>query len=114
MPKARSHVSRAGLLRGLRQAVRFAFPQRRAIAAIMMLTLTVAAVNAVEPLIVKAMFDNLTGRQAVSVLVLATAALAGCAVLREVMDGTTNWLTWRARIGLQYTLLEATISKLHT
>jgi|SoiMethySBSTD1v2_1073268.scaffolds.fasta_scaffold16043_2 ATP-binding cassette, subfamily B, bacterial len=114
MPQGRNHVSRAGLFRRLRQAVHFAFPQRRAIIAIMMLTLTVAAVNAVEPLIVKAMFDSLTGHQAVSSLVLAIAALAGCAVLRELMDGTSNWLTWRTRIGLQYALLEATVGKLHT
>jgi len=85
MPQRRNHVSRAGLFQRLRQAVHFAFPQRRAIIAIMMLTLTVAAVNAVEPLVVKAMFDSLTGHQAVSSLVLAIAALAGCAVLRELM-----------------------------
>jgi ATP-binding cassette subfamily B protein len=114
MLQGRNHVSRAGLFRSLRQAVHFAFPQRRAIIAIMMLTLTVAAVNAVEPLIVKAMFDNLTTHQALSALVLAIVALAGCAVLRELMDGTSNWLTWRTRIGLQYALLEATVGKLHT
>jgi ATP-binding cassette subfamily B protein len=114
MLQGRTYASRGGLFRRLRQAVPFAFPQRRAIVAIMMLTLTVAAVNAVEPLIVKAMFDNLTGRQAVSALVMAIAALAGCALLRELMDGTSNWLTWRTRIGLQYALLEATIGKLHT
>src|SRR5689334_2201582 len=113
MPQGRNHVSRGSLLRRLRKAVHFAFPQRRAIIAIMMLTLTVAAVNAVEPLIVKTMFDSLTGHQAVSSLLLAIAALAGCAVLRELMDGTSNWLTWRTRIGLQYALLEATIGKLH-
>jgi ATP-binding cassette, subfamily B, bacterial len=114
MPQRRSHVSRPGLFRRLREAIHFAFPERRAIIAIMMLTLTVAAVNAVEPLIVKTMFDSLTGHQAVSSLVMAIAALAGCAVLRELMDGTSNWLTWRTRIGLQYTLLEATVGKLHT
>src|SRR5689334_821937 len=114
MPQGRNHVSRGSLLRRLRKAVHFAFPQRRAIIAIMMLTLTVAAVNAVEPLIVKTMFDSLTGHQAVSSLLLAIAALAGCAVLRELMDGTSNWLTWRTRIGLQYALLESTVGKLHT
>src|ERR1043165_5589461 len=114
MPQRRNHVSRAGLFQRLRQAIHFAFPQRRAIIAIMMLTLTVAAVNAAEPLIVKAMFDSLTGHQAVSSLVLAITALAGCAVLRELMDGTSNWLTWRTRIRLQYALLEATVGKLHT
>jgi ATP-binding cassette, subfamily B, bacterial len=46
-------------------------------------------------------------------LVLGIVALAGFALLRELMDGIANWLTWRTRIGLQYALMEATIGKLH-
>jgi ATP-binding cassette subfamily B protein len=33
--------------------------------------------------------------------------------VRELFEGTANWLTWRTRIGLQYALLEGTIGKLH-
>ncbi|MDW6023948.1 ABC transporter ATP-binding protein [Mesorhizobium sp. BAC0120] len=99
--------------RRLYQAVRFAFPQRYAIAIIVGLTLTVAAINAIEPLIIKAVFDALAIGQSGRVLVLGLAALAGFAVLREAMSALGNWLTWRTRIGLQYALLEATIGKLH-
>lgn len=76
--------------------------------------LTVAAANAVEPLLIKAVFDELTAQQRMQALVLSVAALALLAVVKEIMDGAANWLTWRTRIGLQYALLEATIGKLHT
>jgi ATP-binding cassette, subfamily B, bacterial len=97
----------------LHQAVRFAFPQRHAIAVIIGLTLTVAALNAIEPLILKAIFDELTADQRWRILMMGIVALAGFALMRELMDGIANWLTWRTRIGLQYALLEATVGKLH-
>ncbi|MCA6119217.1 ABC transporter ATP-binding protein [Bradyrhizobium sp. WSM 1738] len=94
------------------QAVRFALPQKHAIGMILALTLTVAALNAVEPLVIKAVFDELTAHRA-EILVLSIVALGGLALLRESFDATANWLTWRTRIGLQYALLEAAIGKLH-
>ncbi|WP_409410754.1 ABC transporter transmembrane domain-containing protein [Bradyrhizobium sp. sBnM-33] len=44
---------------------------------------------------------------------LSIVALGGLAFLRESLDATASWLTWRTRIGLQYALLEAAIGKLH-
>lgn len=96
------------------QAVGFAFPHRSAIALIVALMLAVAVINAVEPLIIKSIFDGLTSPQAVRVLIGSVAALAAIALLREAMDGAAHWLTWRTRIGLQYALLEAAVGKLHT
>jgi ATP-binding cassette, subfamily B, bacterial len=100
-------------LRRPHQAVEFAFPQRFAIAAIVALMLAVAAINAIEPLIIKAIFDGLASPGATSILVVSLGALAAIAIVRELMDGAANWLTWRTRIGLQYALLEATVGKLH-
>ena len=94
-------------------AVRFAFPQRQAIAIIIVLMFIVSAINAIEPLIIKQVFDELTAGQRQRVLILGLATLAGFAILRELLDATSNWLTWRTRIGLQYALLEATVGKLH-
>jgi ATP-binding cassette subfamily B protein len=108
-----AQISPPGKSRLLLQAVRYAFPQRHAIGIIVALMLTVAAVNAIEPLIIKTVFDELTGGQRQNFLVLSIATLAGFALLREAMDATANWLTWRTRIGLQYALLEAAIGKLH-
>lgn len=99
--------------RRFHDAVRFALPQRHAIAAIIGLTAAVAGINAVEPLILKAIFDQLGGAPQVGALIVSLAILAGFAVTRESCDGLTNWLTWRTRIGLQYALLEAAVGKLH-
>lgn len=98
----------------LHDAVRFAFPQRHSIGFIILLMLGVAAINAVEPLIIAKVIDELTGQRRERVLILALAVLTGFAFLREAMDARANWLTWHTRIGLQYALLEATIGKLHT
>src|SRR5919197_963387 len=57
------------------RAVRFAFPQRFAITNILALTLTVAALNAVEPLLLKLVFDELAAAQRTQVLILGLAAL---------------------------------------
>jgi ATP-binding cassette subfamily B protein len=108
-----AQFSSAGKSQRLLQAVRYAFPQRHAIGIIIGLMLTVAAVNAIEPLIIKSVLDELTADQRENLLVLSIVALAGFALLREVMDATANWLIWRTRIGLQYALLEAAIGKLH-
>lgn len=102
----------AGLKR-LHDAVRFAFPQRHAIAIIVALMLGIAAVGAVEPLVLKWVIDKLAAAQGFNAIVPGVALLAVLAIAREVMDGTANWLTWRTRIGVQYALLEATVGKLH-
>ncbi|WP_247508722.1 hypothetical protein [Bradyrhizobium sp. 157] len=56
------------------QAVRFALPQKHAIGIILALTLTVATLNAVEPLVIKTVFDELTNHRA-EILVLSIVAL---------------------------------------
>ena len=96
----------------LYRAIQFAFPQRHVIAAIAALTFVTAVLNAVEPLLIKSVFDDLTARHA-RPLVVSIIALGWLALAREAFEGTSNWLTWRARISLQYALLEATIGKLH-
>jgi ATP-binding cassette subfamily B protein len=104
---------RRARLQRLHEVAQFAFPQRDAIVIILCFTLAVAAISAIEPLVLKALFDELAGDQNVRSLSVAVAALLGLAIARELLDGAANWLTWRTRIGLQYALLEATVGKLH-
>jgi ATP-binding cassette subfamily B protein len=100
-------------LHRLHRVALFAFPQRHAVAIVLVLVLMVAAINAAEPLILKLLVDELAGDKARHVIILALALLAGLAVLRELLNAAANWLTWRTRIGFQYALLEATVGKLH-
>src|SRR4051812_41923992 len=93
--------------------MRFAWPQRNTIFAIVGLMLVTATINAIEPLVLKFLFDELASQRHVSVLLTGLSILVAFAIGREAMDATSNWLTWRTRIGLQYTLLESTVGKLH-
>lgn len=102
-----------GRLTRLNRAVRFAFPQRHAVLAILLLTLTVAALNAFEPLILKYIFDTLGGSRSMRILTGLVALLGAFALVREGANGMADWLTWRTRIGLQYALMGATVGKLH-
>lgn len=95
------------------RAIRFALPERRAVLLIVTLTLLIAAANAAEPLLLKVIFDGLTGRSALGALGKGLSFLAMLALAREGAQGFSDWLTWRTRLGLQYALLEATVGKLH-
>src|SRR3569833_1512083 len=112
-PESGSTSRTIARLQRLHAAVRFALPQRHAILLIVALVLAVAGLNAFEPLILKGLFDQLTGPERAGAILFGILLLLGFAVAREIMDGFANWLTWRTRIGLQYALLEATIGKLH-
>src|SRR5690606_18167152 len=97
----------------VRRALRFVQPYRGNVAAILAMTLAVAAFGAVEPLVMKYLFDELvTG--ATHTLVLGVAGLVGLGLGREIVGAISNRLTWRVRIGVHYGLLEATVTRLNT
>lgn len=97
----------------LRRALRFLRPHRAAIAIILVLALLGAAGGALEPLVLKYIFDRLAPHGAAHALVLGVLMLAGLGLLREAMSQVQNWLSWRTRIWLQYTLMSESIGKLH-
>jgi ATP-binding cassette subfamily B protein len=98
----------------VRDALEFAAPHWRAISLIVALMLAVASINAIEPLILKMVFDGLGTTNELRPLLIGIIAFAAILLARELMEGSANWLTWRTRIGFQYALLEATIGKLHS
>jgi ATP-binding cassette, subfamily B, bacterial len=98
----------------LRDAVAFATPHWRAISFIIGLMLSVASINAIEPLILKMIFDGFGTSNQLAPLLIGIFGFAMIVLARELMEGSANWLTWRTRIGFQYALLEATIGKLHS
>jgi ATP-binding cassette subfamily B protein len=115
-PDDKAATNSLARIRRLHQATQFAMPHRYMIGVILLLTLGIAAMNAVEPLIFKYVFDGLTESTEPAVmqaLFIGLPALAVFAVAREAASATSNWLTWRTRIGVHYALLEATVGKLH-
>ncbi|HEX7038188.1 MAG TPA: ABC transporter ATP-binding protein [Pseudomonadales bacterium] len=109
----RRPAPRSGTSRKIRRALGFARPHRRAVLVIAVLTLLVAGVNAVEPLVLKYVFDGLAGGDGARSLVVGVGVLLAISVLREVVVAWSNWRTWNTRLRLQFALLEATIGRLH-
>ena len=75
--------------------------------------MALAAVNAAEPLALRRLFDGLGRGEAGRGFVEGVLALVGLGLAREAFQGTSNWLTWRTRIGIHYRLTEATVGRLH-
>ncbi len=98
---------------GLRRAAEFLVPFRRRILTIVLLALALAAGNAAEPLALRHIFDALGRRAGARPVVTGVAALVALGLARELLQGVSNWLTWRTRIGVQYRLTDATVSRLH-
>lgn len=91
----------------------FAYPYRRQVGALFVITIITAMINAGEPLVLKYLFDDLAAHQKIRTLFIGVAALAGLGLIREIGTAGANWLTWRTRIGIHYSLLEAMVGRLH-
>ncbi|MBI5643429.1 MAG: ABC transporter ATP-binding protein [Deltaproteobacteria bacterium] len=96
-----------------RRALIFIAPHRGALLVIMLMTLLVAALGALEPLVMKYIFDKL-GTKVVASLLYGVGMLIGLNLLREAIGGVSNWLTWRVRLHINDGLLDATVSRLHS
>jgi ATP-binding cassette subfamily B protein len=91
----------------------FAADQRRSIAAIMALTITAGAVNALDPLVLRYIVDGLVARDPVDRLTVGVVGLLVLYLLREGGNALSSWLTWRVRLRMQYGILDATVGRLH-
>src|SRR5690606_26436362 len=97
----------------MRRALRFVRPYRGKVGAILAMTLVVAAFGAVEPLVMKYLFDELVAGGP-RTLVIGVAGLVTLGLGRELVSAVSNRLTWRVRIGVHYGLLEATVTRLNS
>ncbi|WP_404800947.1 ABC transporter ATP-binding protein [Anaeromyxobacter oryzae] len=98
---------------GLRRAAEFLVPYRGAIAGILAVSMALAAVNAAEPLAMKRIFDGFGAGAGARGLAEGVIALVVLGLVREALTAGSNWLTWRTRIGIQFGLTEACVSRLH-
>jgi ATP-binding cassette subfamily B protein len=98
----------------LRRALQFAAPHRKAVISISALTLVLSAIGAAEPLVLKFVFDGIQTAAGNRVLLTGVGYLLLLALVREGITSVTNWLTWQTRLGIHFTLLEATVGRLHS
>jgi len=100
------------LLPRWQRALQFIAPFQTSVVGILALSLGAAGINALEPLVLKSIFDTLTGNRQEWQLVVGVATLLLLSLVREGGSAIANWLTWRTRLGFQYLLLDASIGKL--
>ncbi|TAK06890.1 MAG: ABC transporter ATP-binding protein [Candidatus Manganitrophaceae bacterium] len=92
----------------------FVRPFRRVVCFILALTLGGAALSAVEPLVLKYLFDQLGSGGKFQNVGLAVGGLLLLGLGHEAILALSSWLTWRVRLGVHYGLLEATVDRLHS
>lgn len=97
----------------LRRSLNYLRPFRGAVAAILGLVLVIGALNALEPLILKSIFDELGGGRRWQDIALGVGVLVAAGLLRDGLGAVSNWLTWRTRISVHYSLMEETVGRLH-
>lgn len=97
-----------------RRALEYAHEQRGLVALILSLTLIVAALGVIEPLVIKFIFDSLTEEAEIRPVAGGVLILLALGLCREGFNGASNFLSWRTRLKVQYGLLEATVGRLHT
>jgi ATP-binding cassette subfamily B protein len=104
--------SRAGRRLAWR-SLEFIAPYKGAVVGIVALALVLSVVGAADPLILKYLFDALSRGERLPLLV-ALAALFGIEIARALIGAQSSVLTWRVRLGVDYTVRERVLAKLTT
>lgn len=101
----------------VRRVGAFLAPHRGTGFVILALTMVMAGVNAIEPLVLKWIFDLLaeigTRADVASALAAAVGVLLLVVAVREVLTAGSNWVIWRVRLGIHQDVLDTTVAKLH-
>lgn len=96
-----------------RRALGLVRPTLPVIFFILFASLSVAAVHAVEPLILKRLFDDLEAGRGIEAMTMVLVLFAGLVFVREALQAVATWLTWRTRLRLQHRLLDLSVERLH-
>ena len=78
------------------------------------LAISAASLSALEPLVLKSLFDGFTSGVKPHALALAFAALAVILLGGELLQTALDWFVWRVRLAVDYALMQATIDRLHS
>ncbi len=91
----------------------FVAPHRRPLAATLAFSLLATSAMALEPLVLKRLFDGLATAPKEVALLACLAVLVALGLARELLVAGSNWLTWRTRLALHHDILESAVERLH-
>jgi ATP-binding cassette subfamily B protein len=95
------------------RSLEFARPQRRRLVAVVALALVLAAASALDPLILKYLFDQLGSPDGLEAFATGLAALAVLEVTRATLQGIMGVWSWDARLAVEFELRDRVVSKLN-
>jgi ATP-binding cassette subfamily B protein len=96
------------------RSLEFARPQRRRLSAVVALALLLAAASALDPLILKYLFDRLGSPDGLPGFATGLAALAALEVGRAGLQGVMGVWSWDVRLAVEYEVRERVVGKLNS
>ena len=96
------------------RSLEFVRPYRRTLIAVTCLALLLATLSAVDPLVMKYLFDQLGAGTGLSKFSLAIAALVILEIVRAGLQAWLGVLSWDVRLGVDYTVRERVMGKLNS
>ena len=102
------------LTRKFYRALKYAGAEKKRMILILCLTLLVSAIGALEPLIMKYIFDGLETDDVFGQILRGILLLLGSVLVKESLTGVSNFYTWKVRLKIHYGLLGATVGRLHS
>lgn len=97
----------------IRDAIEFARPERRGIAATMCLSVLAAVITAFEPLVLRDLIDGLSRQAGTRSLIAGSLMLVALLLAHQLVGTLASSIGWRSRLGVQRALLDATVGRLH-
>src|ERR671911_629394 len=97
-----------------KRSLQFVRPYRSTLAGVISLALLLAALSAVDPLLMKYLFDALERRSGLSSLGMIMAGLVALELARAGLQAWLGVLSWDVRLGVDYTMRETVMSKLNS
>ncbi len=97
-----------------KRSLQFVRPYRSTLAGVISLALLLAALSAVDPLLMKYLFDALERRSGLSSLGVIMGGLVALELARAGLQAWLGVLSWDVRLGVDYTMREKVMSKLNS
>jgi ATP-binding cassette subfamily B protein len=96
------------------RSLQFVRPYRRSLTAVTALALVLAALSAVDPLVMKYLFDQLSQPGGLANFGVAMSALVILELARAALQAWLGVLSWDVRLGVDYTVRERVMGKLNS
>jgi ATP-binding cassette subfamily B protein len=97
-----------------KRSLQFVRPYRRPLCGVIGLALILAALSAIDPLVMKFLFDQLALRSGLHTLAFIMGGLVLLELTRAGLQAWLGILSWDVRLGVEYTLREQLVSKLNS